>query len=172
MSLSLCSSISGSCLDLPCALPLLPCSLATLAPNNAMLSTWELLCTQCACSRLLLSTTAPCGGDCVTVMEGMRGGYLQEVRGDGRASDGRASAALTPCQLSGSALGQACRGRPVTYPWAWQTCLALQDVSHGWVKASPFGQAVYQCDLWVTSLPLCGLGCWLELVDMAHHPGC
>ena len=81
MSLSLCPRISGSCLDLPCTLPLLPCSLATLAPNNAVvLSTWELLCTQCACSRLLLLMTAPCGGDCVTVMEGMRGGYLQKVR--------------------------------------------------------------------------------------------
>ncbi|CAI9170491.1 unnamed protein product [Rangifer tarandus platyrhynchus] len=56
--------------------------LATLAPNNAVLSIWELLCTQCACRRLLLSTTAPRGGDCVTVMEGMRGGYLQKFGQD------------------------------------------------------------------------------------------
>lgn len=86
--------------------------------------------------------------------------------------DGGASDALTPCQLSGSASSQAWSGGSATHPWAWQTCLALQEVSHGWVKASPFGQAVYQCDLWVTSLPLCGLGCWLGLVDLAHHPGC
>lgn len=56
-------------------------------------------------------------------------------------------------------------------PWALQTCLALQEVSRGWVMVSPLGQDVQQCDLWVTSLPLCGLSCWMGPVGLAQDPG-
>lgn len=85
--------------------------------------------------------------------------------------DGGASDALTPCQLSAQPQARhGVEGQPHT--------LGLADLS-GPAGGEPrmgqgfsLGQAVYQCDLWVTSLPLCGLGCWLGLVDLAHHPGC